>query len=80
MLMGSFSDFLRNAFFSLCKITNGHPFSIALYQTSVDFEEEISSMSFFSLSRTPLTFVIKSNLLDFKDFAIAPAAVSPFIL
>ena len=43
-------------------------------------EEEISSMCFFSLLRTPFTLVIKSNLLDFKDFAIAPAAVSPFIL
>ena len=42
--------------------------------------EEISSISFFSLFKTPSTFVIRSNLLDFKDFATAPAAVSPFIL
>ena len=35
---------------------------------------------FYFLSKTPSTFVIKSNLLDFNDFAIAPAAVSPFIL
>ena len=42
--------------------------------------EEISSITFFSLSRTPSTFVISSSLLDFKDFAIAIAAVSPLIL
>ena len=43
-------------------------------------DEEIYSTSFFSLLRTPLTFVIKSNRLDLSDLAIAPAAVSPFIL
>ena len=32
------------------------------------------------LSKTPSTLVINSNLLDFNDFAIAPAAVSPLIL
>ena len=43
-------------------------------------DEEISLISFLSLSKTPSTFVINSNLLDFNDFAIAPAAVSPLIL
>ena len=40
----------------------------------------ILPLQFFSLFKTPSTLVIKSNLLDFRDFAIAPATVSPFIL
>ena len=44
------------------------------------FDEDISSISFLSLSKTPSTLVISSSLLDFNDFAIAPAAVSPLIL
>ena len=42
--------------------------------------EDISSINFFSLLRTPSTFVINNNLLAFKDLAIAIAAVSPLIL
>ena len=42
--------------------------------------EDISSINFFSLLRTPSTFVISNNLLAFKDLAIAIAAVSPLIL
>ena len=40
------------------------------------FEELISEISFFSLSKTPSTFVIKSSLLDLRDFATAPATIS----
>ena len=44
------------------------------------FDEDTSSISFFFLSKTPSTFVINNNLLDFKAFATAIAAVSPLIL
>ena len=42
--------------------------------------ELISEISFLFLSKTPSTSVIKSNLLELNDFAIAPAVISAFIL
>ena len=43
-------------------------------------DDETSSINLLFLSNTPSTLVIKSSRLDFSDLAIAPEAVSPFIL
>ena len=53
---------------------------LSRHKLTCNYKEEISDINFFSLFKTPSTLVIKSNLLDFKDLAIAPAAVSPLIL
>ena len=79
---GSLSKKLDSQLNILADKTSGDPNKIRSLVSELLQEGIVSTKTpeFLSLSRTPSTLVINSNLLDFNDFAIAPAAVSPLIL